>query len=131
MSGADRAHGADHAQGAHRVHGPRKCKECLRVRRKANFTISQWAKSDKKRTCVECQDRGKVSMTTKSQPADVDCCICLEATSFSSRVFFDCTHWVCKDCVSELFLLGGAVLCPLCRSPVSPILMHAAVSVSV
>jgi hypothetical protein len=104
----------------HRVHGRRKCNRCWRNRDKTHFTASQWNKG--KRTCKDCQVTPETIPATCDKPIE-ECCVCLEEDVSSSRhIYFPCNHWVC-NCCAESLVQNNHVKCPMCRSPVPPIVL--------
>ena len=107
----------------HRVHGPRLCSKCWLTHDKTQFTASQWAKSEKKRTCKECRPAPTTPVPVEEKRDD-ECCVCLDDNVHEkTRVYFLCQHWVCRGCARSMFATNKAtnkpVPCPLCRNSVT------------
>ena len=123
---------------AHRARAPRACKECAEARPRDAFTPSQWARPRGRRTCRPCQDaaaakvrRDKEETDRKAAAAlrDAECIICCaEMVPPEERAIFECAHWICKGCASELHKRNELAKrgCPYCRHPITDAAAHVA-----
>ena len=111
-----------------RESAPRRCKECDEARPREAYSASQWAKGDGKRTCTACQDAIKAERQRQQDEAkrqevdallEAECVICCrEAVPPEERAIFECAHWVCNDCASEMHKRNELRSCPYCRHPI-------------
>ena len=107
---------------------PRRCRECDEAKPREAYTASQWAKGDGKRTCTPCQDAAKAERQRQQDEAkrlevaallEAECVICCrEAVPAEERAIFECAHWVCNDCASEMHKRNELRSCPYCRHPI-------------
>ena len=107
---------------------PRRCKDCGEHKQRVCFSNSQWTKAEGKRTCTACQDAATAEIERKraedernelEKKRNVECMICLnDEVSLDDRAAFDCQHWICKECASEMYLRNDLNKCPYCRKPI-------------
>lgn len=113
----------------HRLHAPRSCKTCATCKPQSGFSTSQWLKPDGKRTCLECQEAATAEAQKQKEEAqrkeleellEAECVVCYaEAVPPENRAIFDCAHWICKGCASEMHLRNELKNCPHCRHTIS------------
>jgi hypothetical protein len=112
-----------------RLHAPRSCKTCATSKPQSGFSTSQWLKPDGKRTCLECQEAATAEAQKQKEEAqrkeleellEAECVVCYaEAVPPENRAIFECCHWVCKGCASEMHLRNELKNCPHCRHTIS------------
>ena len=108
-----------------RATAPRRCKECGDSKPQEAYSQSQWTKGGGKRTCTACQDVAKAEEQRKKDEAarkemeellEAECVVCYrEMVTPDDRAIFECTHWICRGCASEMHLRNELHSCPHCR----------------
>jgi len=112
-----------------RLNAPRTCRTCATSKPPTGFSTSQWQKPTGKRTCLECQEAAAAEAQKQKDEAkrkeqeellDAECAVCYEeAVPPKNRAIFECAHWVCKTCASEMHLRNELRNCPHCRHAIA------------
>lgn len=108
---------------------PRRCKECDECKPRDDYSASQWAKPDGKRTCTPCQDAAKAEVQRQKDEArrleveallEAECVVCYrEAVPPEDRAIFECAHWICNDCAFTMHSRSELHSCPHCRHAIT------------